>query len=47
VRDIAHLHGGRVTVESEIGVGSVFTLRLPFLQEQFENHNAETACLNR
>jgi PAS domain S-box-containing protein len=29
VRDIAELHGGRVTVESEVGVGSLFTLRLP------------------
>jgi signal transduction histidine kinase len=46
VRDIAQLHGGRVTVESEVGVGSVFTLRLPFLQEQFENQHVKTACLN-
>jgi signal transduction histidine kinase len=37
VRDIAQLHGGRVTVESEAGVGSVFTLLLPFLEEQFDN----------
>jgi PAS domain S-box-containing protein len=29
VREIAELHGGRVTVESETGVGSIFTLRLP------------------
>jgi signal transduction histidine kinase len=48
VRDIAQLHGGRVTVESEVGVGSVFTLRLPFVQEQFENNqDVETACFNR
>jgi signal transduction histidine kinase/CHASE2 domain-containing sensor protein len=46
VRDIAQLHGGRVTVESEVGVGSVFTLRLPFIQEQFENQHVKTACLN-
>jgi PAS domain S-box-containing protein len=30
VREIAEKHGGRVTVESEEGVGSVFALRLPF-----------------
>jgi PAS domain S-box-containing protein len=29
VREIAELHGGRVTVESETGAGSIFTLRLP------------------
>ena len=37
VRDIAQLHGGRVMVESEVGAGSVFTLRLPFIQERFDN----------
>jgi PAS domain S-box-containing protein len=29
VREIAELHGGRVTVESQSGAGSIFTLRLP------------------
>jgi signal transduction histidine kinase len=47
VRDIAQLHRGRITVESEVGVGSVFTLRLPFIRERFENQDVETACLNR
>jgi signal transduction histidine kinase/CHASE2 domain-containing sensor protein len=47
VRDIAQLHGGRVTVASEVGVGSVFTLRLPFLQKQFEDQYVETPCINR
>jgi two-component system sensor histidine kinase ResE len=37
VRDIAQLHGGRVMVESELGAGSVFTLRLPFIKERFDN----------
>jgi two-component system phosphate regulon sensor histidine kinase PhoR len=34
VREIAELHGGRVTVESEIGVGSIFSLRLPLRREE-------------
>jgi len=34
VRDIAELHGGRILVESEAGIGSVFALRLPFAQNQ-------------
>jgi len=29
VREIAEFHGGRVTVDSEVGAGSIFTLRLP------------------
>jgi len=29
VREISERHGGRITVESEIGVGSTFSLRLP------------------
>ena len=30
VRHIAEAHGGRVTVESEVGQGSTFTIHLPF-----------------
>ena len=29
VRNVADMHGGTVTVESELGVGSTFTIRLP------------------
>lgn len=29
VREIAELHGGSVTVESQVGAGSTFTLRIP------------------
>jgi two-component system phosphate regulon sensor histidine kinase PhoR len=29
VKHIAHAHGGSVTVESELGQGSTFTLQLP------------------
>jgi len=33
VREIVALHGGVVTVESEVGRGSVFTVRLPLPQD--------------
>jgi signal transduction histidine kinase len=36
VRHIAEAHGGRVTVDSEVGAGSTFTIRLPM-------HGAEEA----
>ncbi len=32
VREVAEMHGGRITVESEVGVGSVFTLHLPLMR---------------
>jgi two-component system phosphate regulon sensor histidine kinase PhoR len=34
VREIANLHGGLVEVESEIGVGTVFTVWLPLLKKE-------------
>jgi signal transduction histidine kinase len=30
VKEVIHQHGGSVEVSSELGVGSVFTVRLPF-----------------
>jgi len=36
VRHIAESHGGRVTVESEVGEGSTFTIHLPLVQQQGE-----------
>ncbi len=34
VREIANLHGGLVRVESEVGLGSVFTVWLPLLKKE-------------
>ena len=36
VRHIADAHGGRVTVESELGEGSTFTIHLPLIRPQGE-----------
>ena len=33
VREIAELHGGSVTVKSEVGAGSTFTLRIPRVED--------------
>ena len=33
VQRIAHAHGGEVSVQSEIGIGSTFMVRLPLVEE--------------
>lgn len=38
VRQIAEIHGGYMILESEVGVGSTFTLHLPTEQESAETH---------
>ena len=39
VKHVVESHGGSVTVESELGAGSIFTLRLPVLGDQTSTHN--------
>jgi signal transduction histidine kinase len=34
VREVAELHGGRVSVESRLGAGSVFSLCLPLQKDE-------------
>ena len=32
-QELAHLHHGEITLQSEVGKGSIFTLRLPLLTD--------------
>lgn len=43
VKRIAELHGGTVSVTSELGKGSCFTVLIPFLQGEKSSGTAETA----
>lgn len=42
VRELAHLHGGTASVESERGKGSTFTVRVPTRREQPASERART-----
>jgi len=42
VREIMDAHGGYVTAESELGVGSTFTLRLPLELKDSHKINGST-----
>ena len=46
VRQILLAHGGDVAVESEIGRGSVFTLRLPLASSRVSSPNSEEAVVH-
>ncbi len=47
VSQMIRLHGGQVSVESEVGVGSRFTITLPWLPEQQNMHLQATRELPR
>jgi PAS domain S-box-containing protein len=40
VKELVKLHGGSISVKSEIGVGSVFTLHIPFATDLMRNGNS-------
>ncbi|HEY5987342.1 MAG TPA: ATP-binding protein, partial [Streptosporangiaceae bacterium] len=44
VKHVMAAHGGKVTVWSEEGVGSTFTLQLPVLNSPSEAHGSSSAA---
>lgn len=42
VREYAELHGGMVCVESELGQGAAFTVRLPVAGQEWGSSDAQT-----
>jgi predicted ATPase/signal transduction histidine kinase/serine/threonine protein kinase/CheY-like chemotaxis protein len=42
VKQIVNLHGGSVIVQSVVGQGSCFTVRLPYIQQNSQSQNVET-----
>ena len=44
-KDLAELHGGALGVESEVGVGSVFTLRMPLSSPSGDGEAPETTLV--